>query len=450
MITDRGGNTFVLHTEVKIIDDLLPTAKYSVVPGKWTNESVTIEVTAEDPAPEDGYVASGVKEIAFPDGTVIEGAYAEFTVHENGNYDFAVSDHGGNIFTLHAKVENVDTICPVVDYHFEQLEDGGHRTIEEYGEREYYNYDLVLRAQAEDSQSGIARYEYKIDDGEWTEFDASVPPVFEDEQISRVAVRVWDAAGNVSEEKIREIILDKTPPRATHTLTPSDNGNININFEADCSISGIQSLVQPNGTAVYGGTSTAVYEVDCNGDYDFTVWDFCGNQLTHTVTVSSFTTLNETQAADQQEADDTKPPQDSDHMQSSASLPKRDIPSKPASVQQNPSRALTLADLICMLLTLLLAILTWTRQVGTDEEKSDVPRRKSYGFATQRTTATLLALFSVLLFFFTQPLVWRIQLFDWWTILFALLTLAVLVLLITCRCNKENVPKYEDTEEDFL
>ena len=39
VITDRGGNTFVLHTEVKIIDDLLPTAKYSVVPGKWTNES---------------------------------------------------------------------------------------------------------------------------------------------------------------------------------------------------------------------------------------------------------------------------------------------------------------------------------------------------------------------------------------------------------------------------
>ena len=450
MIADRGGNTFVLHTEVKIIDDLLPTAKYSVVPGKWTNESVTIEVTAEDPAPEDGYVASGVKKIAFPDGTVIEGAYAEFTVHENGNYDFAVSDHGGNIFTLHAKVENVDTICPVVDYHFEQLEDGDHRPIEEYGEREYYNYDLVLRAQAEDSQSGIARYEYKIDEGEWIEFDASVPPVFEDEQISRVAVRVWDAAGNVSEEKIREIVLDKTPPRATHTLTPSDNGNININFEADCSISGIQSLVQPNGTAVYGGISTAVYEVDCNGDYDFTVWDFCGNQLTHTVTVLSFTTLNETQAADQQEADDTKPPQDSDHMQSSGSLPKRDIPSKPAPVQQNPSRALTLADLICMLLTLLLAILTWTRQVGTDEEKSDVPRRKSYGFATQKTAATLLALFSVFLFFFTQPLVWRIQLFDWWTILFALLTLAVLVLLITCRCDKENVPKYEDTEEDFL
>ena len=452
VITDRGGNTFVLHTEVKIIDDLLPTAKYSVVPGKWTNESVTIEVTAEDPAPEDGYVSSGVKEIAFPDGTVIEGAYAEFTVHENGNYDFAVSDHGGNIFTLHAKVENVDTICPVVDYHFEQLEDGGHRTIEEYGEREYYNYDLVLRAQAEDSQSGIARYEYKIDDGEWTEFDASVPPVFEDEQISRVAVRVWDAAENVSEEKIREIILDKTPPRATHTLTPSDNGNININFEADCSISGIQSLVQPDGIAVYGGASTAVYEVDCNGDYDFTVWDFCGNQLTHTVTVSSFTALNKTQDAKPQDTDDTKPPQDSDHKQSSSAQPKKDSTSKPAPMQQKLSRALTLADLICMLLTLLLAILIWTRQAGTGEEESDAQRQKSCGFGVQKAAATLLASFSILLFFLTQPLVWRIQLFDWWTILFALLTLVVLVLLITCRRDKENAHKYEDTEdeEDFL
>lgn len=452
VITDRGGNTFVLHTEVKIIDDLLPTAKYSVVPGKWTNESVTIEVTAEDPAPEDGYVSSGVKEIAFPDGTVIEGAYAEFTVHENGNYDFAVSDHGGNIFTLHAKVENVDTICPVVDYHFEQLEDGGHMTIEEYGEREYYNYDLVLRAQAEDSQSGIARYEYKIDDGEWTEFDASVPPVFEDEQISRVAVRVWDAAENVSEEKIREIILDKTPPRATHTLTPSDNGNININFEADCSISGIQSLVQPDGIAVYGGASTAVYEVDCNGDYDFTVWDFCGNQLTHTVTVSSFTALNKTQDAKPQDTDDTKPPQDSDHKQSSSAQPKKDSTSKPAPMQQKLSRALTLADLICMLLTLLLAILIWTRQAGTGEEESDAQRQKSCGFGVQKAAATLLASFSILLFFLTQPLVWRIQLFDWWTILFALLTLVVLVLLITCRRDKENAHKYEDTEdeEDFL
>ena len=413
---------------------------------------MTIEVKAEDPAPEDGYAASGVKEITFPDGTVTEGAYAEFTVHENGNYDFAVSDHGGNIFTLHAKVENVDTICPVVDYHFEQLENGGHRLIEEYGEREYYNYDLVLRAQAEDSQSGIARYEYRIDDGEWMEFDASAPPVFEEEQISRVAVRVWDAAGNVSEEKIREIVLDKTPPRATHTLTPSDNGNININFEADCSISGIQSLVQPDGTAVYGGTSTAVYEVDCNGDYDFTVWDFCGNQLTHTVTVSSFTAQNKTQAAKPQEADDAKPPQDSDHTQSSSAQPKKDSTSKPAPMQRGPSRALTLADLICMLLTLLLAILTWTRQAGKGEEKSDAQRQKSYGFGGQKAAATLLALFSMLLFFLTQPLVWCIQLFDRWTILFALLALAALVLLVACRRDKEDVTKYEDTEdeEDFL
>lgn len=228
----------------------------------------------------------------------------------------------------------------------------------------------------------------------------------------------------------------------------SKNGNININFEADCSISGIQSLVQPDGTAVYGGTSTAVYEVDCNGDYDFTVWDFCGNQLTHTVTVSSFKAQNKTQAAKPQEADDAKPPLDSDHTQSSSALPKKDSTSKPTPMQQKPARALTLADLVCMLLTLLLAILTWTRQAGTGEEKSGAQRQKSCGSGVQKAAATLLALFPILLFFLTQPLVWRIQLFDWWTILFALMTLAVLVLLITCQRDKEDARKYEDKEDE--
>ena len=70
-------------------------------------------------------------------------------------------------------------------------------------------------------------------------------------------------------------------------------------------------------------------------------------------------------------------------------------------------------------------------------------RQKSCGFGVQKAAATLLASFSILLFFLTQPLVWRIQLFDWWTILFALLTLVVLVLLITCRRDKENAHKYE-------
>ena len=58
-------------------------------------------------------------------------------------------------------------------------------------------------------------------------FDPADPPKFTEEQISHIVVRVWDVAGNVSEEKARDIVLDKTPPTASHTLTPGKDGKRN-------------------------------------------------------------------------------------------------------------------------------------------------------------------------------------------------------------------------------
>ena len=133
----------------------------------------------------------------------MEGDAADFTVSVNGTYDFIITDNGGNTTTLHTEVGNVDTARPAVDFHFEPL-DGGDRTIiTEYGKTEYYNYDLVMKASAGDVGSGLGRYEYKAGDGEWTVFDPADPPEFTEEQIIHIAVRVWDVAGNVSEEKAR-------------------------------------------------------------------------------------------------------------------------------------------------------------------------------------------------------------------------------------------------------
>ncbi|WP_244139318.1 hypothetical protein [Ruthenibacterium lactatiformans] len=55
-------------------------------------------------------------------------------------------------------------------------------------------------------------------------FDPADPPKFTEEQIIHIVVRVWDIAGNVGEEKARDIVLDKTPPTASHTLTPGKDG----------------------------------------------------------------------------------------------------------------------------------------------------------------------------------------------------------------------------------
>ena len=452
IITDNGGNTFTLHTEVSNIDYLAPEAEYTVTPDIWTNGPAAIHVTAVDPEPEDGYAPSGVKSITLPDGTVVEGDAADFTVSVNGAYDFIVTDNGGNTATLHAEVGNVDTARPTVDFHFEPL-DGGDRTIiMEYGKTEYYNYDLLLNASAGDVGSGIIRYEYKVGSGKWTVFDPADAPKFTEEQVIHIVVRVWDVAGNVSEEKARDIVLDKTPPTASHTLTPGEDGKVNINLGMDGSICGVQSITRPDGSIAYG-VDTLVFEVDQNGDYDFFVWDRCGNLLKYTVPVDSFVTPVKPKPAPSE-------PEDPKSETEPKPAPEPEEPAAPVEVPaREDARALTLADLACTLLSILLAILVWLRRKkdggedADDEDEQvdeDVEEDEPRGYAVQKTVNAVLAVLSVVLFFLTQPLVWRFRLVDWWTVLFMLLCGTALAMLIWKR-KQENRPEEIDEEnmEDF-
>lgn len=84
-------------------------------------------------------------------------------------------------------------------------------------------------------------------------------------------------------------------------------------------------------------------------------------------------------------------------------------------------------------------------QVDEDVEE-DEPR----GYAVQKTVNAVLAVLSVVLFFLTQPLVWRFRFVDWWTVLFVLLCGAALAMLIWKR-REENDPEEIDEEnmEDF-
>ena len=453
LITDNGGNTFTLHTEVDNIDYLAPEAEYSVTPDIWTNGPAVIHVTATDPKPEDGYAPSGVKFITLPDGTVVDGDAADFTVSANGTYDFVITDNSGNTTTLHAQVGNVDTARPTVDFHFEPL-DGGDRTIiMEYGKTEYYNYDIIMNARADDVGSGIERYEYKAGDGEWMAFDPADPPKFTEEQIIHIVVRVWDVAGNVSEEKARDIVLDKTPPTASHTLTPGEDGKVNINLGTDGSICGVQSITRPDGSVAYG-VDTLVFEVDRNGDYDFFVWDRCGNLLKYTVPVDSFAAPVQPKPAPSEPEEPKQEPEPE-----SKPDPEPEEPEIPVELPvQEAARALTLADLACTLLCILFAVLVWLRgkkdggedadneneqaeRLEEDTEEDDEPQ----GYAMQKTVNAVLAILSVALFFLTQPLVWRFRLVDWWTVLFVLLCGTALAMLIWKR-KQENSTEEIDEE----
>ena len=76
-----------------------------------------------------------------------------------------------------------------------------------------------------------------------------------------------------------------------------------------------------------------------------------------------------------------------------------------------------------------------------EEAEENEPR----GYAIQKTVNAVLAVFSVVLFFLTQPLVWRFRFVDWWTVLFVLLCGTALAMLIWKR-KEEN--KAEETDEE--
>ena len=156
-------------------------------------------------------------------------------------------------------------------------------------------------------------------------------------------------------------------------------------------------------------------EVDRTGDYDFFVWDRCGNLLKYTVPVDSFVTPVKPEPAPSE-------PEEPKSETEPKPAPEPEEPAAPVEVPvQEDARALTLADLACTLLSILFAALVWLRGKkdsgeDTDDEDEqadeDVEEDEPRGYAVQKTVNAVLAVLSVVLFFLTQPLVWRFRFVD--------------------------------------
>ena len=109
---DKNGNIQEVTVAVTLIgekevveapiDFAAPEVFYTLSEEGMTTGPITVTVTAQD-IESNGSLASGVKSITLPDGTVVEGDTAQFEVSENGRYVVLVEDNEGNIAT-----ENVD------------------------------------------------------------------------------------------------------------------------------------------------------------------------------------------------------------------------------------------------------------------------------------------------------------------------------------------------------
>ncbi len=439
-VRDNAGNVLAYEIDVWNIDAIAPEAAYTLSPDEWTNQPITITMTASDPDPEDGYAPSGIESITLPDGTAVAGDTADFTVTENGEYTFVITDRGGNSIEYTVTVDNFDDLPPVVDFHFENR-DG--LPYPEYGQAEYYRHDIALLAKGEDADSGIDFYEYRIAGGAWMEFDPAQPPIICDEQISTVAVRVWDVAGNASAIKSRDIVLDKTAPIPSHTLEPGSptQGRVVIRITANYDICGPQSLVLPDGRVVYAATSTT-FEVTHNGAYTFLFYDLCGNMAQYTVTVSNI--CAPPPAATQAAPDAPKPQAPAQPPPAGVDAPAPFFARVEQPRQETPR--LTLLDLLLTALAAACAIVVFLRRnrAEVQDENGREHRRRA---VLSVLPNTLTAFAAIMLFFITQPLVWRFRLLDWWTPVFAIL--GVLGLWLCLRARNEEHENQNDEEESI-
>lgn len=221
----------------------------------------------------------------------------------------------------------------------------------------------------------------------------------------------------------------------------------NINLGTDGSICGVQSITRPDGSVAYG-VDTLVFEAEQNGDYDFFVWDRCGNLLKYTVPVDSFAAPVKPEPAPSEPKPEPKPEPEPDSEPEGPEAPV-ELPVR------EDTRTLTLADLACTLLSILLAILVWLRGKKDGGEDADeqaermdeeAEENEPRGYAIQKTVNAVLAVLSVVLFFLTQPLVWRFRLVDWWTVLFMLLCGTAVAMLIWRK--KSETGAEEDTAEE--
>ena len=286
-----------------------------------------------------------------------------------------------------------------------------------------------------DYGSGIHHYEYSINGGAWTGCPVGDPTVtITAGGITTVTARVVDGAGNASgQTATAKVYIDPAPPNVPGvTLSTEQWTNSTVTV-----------AIKDNGDA-HSGVARTEYSLDGGSWTTYSGVLSIAEHGKHTVSARAIDNVGRISGT-----------------ASKTALVDKVAPAI-SKVEQQPDSGhteMTLADLACTLLSILFAILVWLRRKkdggedANDEDEQvdeDVEEDEPRGYAIQKTVNAVLAVLSVVLFFLTQPLVWRFRFVDWWTVLFVLLCGTALAMLIWKR-KQENRPEEIDEEnmEDF-
>lgn len=248
-VTTPIGDTVSEVVKVGNIDKVKPTIKVTPTVTKVTPNDFDIKVEIADDL-------SGLNKLVLPDGTEVKNPTAVYNhkVTKNGVYKFRVYDNTETNFSEETiEIKNIDKVPPKV-------------TIEDYN-KSWTNGDITVKATT--TKGTLNKTEHTFtSNGEFT-FKATA----ENGLIDSIVISVTN--------------IDKDKPIVNHTLSNTNptNNDLDIKLSTSDAISGIKSIINPDGTTATG--ENPIYKVVQNGTYKFVVTDNASNVTEHIVEVTS-------------------------------------------------------------------------------------------------------------------------------------------------------------------
>ena len=253
--TDNVGNTIENEIiNINCIDNESPKLQIIGNKTKWKNDSVLLEIIADDKD-------SGISKVTINEQEIIlKAGIGFYKATENGTYEIIAIDNVGNISTEEYTVDNIDRIQPNLQVNIDNTN--------------WENENTLLKIYATDNESGISSVTVNGENIGLNNVETSLNV----SNNGKYIIVATDNAGNITEKEIIVDKMDKNEPDLQISGNSSrwTNENIEIEIYATDNESGVMSVtVNGKEEALTNGKANVV--ITKNGDYEVTAVDTAGN-----------------------------------------------------------------------------------------------------------------------------------------------------------------------------
>ncbi|MGP4070356.1 S-layer homology domain-containing protein [Halobacillus sp. B29] len=258
---DKAGNEEDTKSLTFKLDFTAPETSISDVSDQWHGKSVEFALSATDSL-------TGVSKTEY---RINDGDWTSYStpveLEEEGTHklEYRSFDKAGNVEDIQSKTIKIDTTSPVTSANGVPAE-------------KWANIETEIALTAKDQLSGVSTIEYRINEGEWTDYSGSITLNQQGDNV--IDYRSIDTAGNTEEIKSVTVKYDNNAPE-TSVNNVSDqwnNSEITLTLSSSDSLSGVaKTEYRINEEDWKEYTGSVVVEEEGNNTVDYRSVDHAGN-----------------------------------------------------------------------------------------------------------------------------------------------------------------------------